>query len=407
MNPFERARRDQYNAIRQTIAAVSELAQTEGRELTEAERAHVRSSEGQLEQIAAELALDETEHQRSASVAELANRVSTGDAGFTGVGGAQPAPAAELGVVDVVPALMPGPVQLAEMLRTVTEGQTAHRWTVDQPELHTRATLTTAQVGVGVASAGAQPLREPRRISTAVPLPVERVAGVEGLAFPVFGAGTADVDTEGTTKQEYAAVTPGSATPQMIAVWTDFTRQAALSMTSFEARLRGKHAALVAKREDVLMVSRLSGVVGAQTYVGATGSTPDYSDSLLAACGLVLASDVAAAPDIILVNPADLPLIYPAAITHGINGTAPDSAMRLELHGAVVYPTAAVSAGSAIVAALGASARFVVGLPPTVMVDAMSGLKTNTITSLMEEAVTLAIDEPSGVVLVDLVPPAA
>lgn len=406
-NPYLTAARSRYDAIRTEIETFQTRATDESRDLTADELATITRTSGEARELAVaiqHMTDEQTRHDAVAGVASTALR--TGDGPVQAGSGGDADPYAALGGGAAVPNLMPSPAQVAEMFRSL-DGQSAHRWTVDQTGTHHRAALGTAQMGVGVSAAGGPQLREPRRISTAVTLPVERVEGLTSLAYPVFGAGAADVVAEGATKPEYSAVTPGSAVPQVIAVWTDFYRQGDLSMPAFEGRLRSKHAALVAKREDTLLVSRLNAVVGAQTYVGATATTPAYSDSLLAGCGLVLSSDVAAPPDIILVNPADLPLIFPANITQGINGSSPDSALRLTLHGAVVYPTAAVTAGSAIVAALGASARFVVGMSPTVLLDTMSGLKLNKITSLMEEAVTLAIHEPSGVVLVDLVPPAA
>lgn len=396
-NPYLTARRAQYEAGRQTLQAIQTRATTEHRDLTDQERARVEQIGAQLQEIGAEIAADEAEQTRQDQINTRAAEIATG----------QPAVRMDGGAADVrppaeaVPSLMPSRDQLDQLVRTA-ETRTAVRVPVAQPDVHARAALTTTATGLGVAASGGVVLREPRRISTAVPLTVERVRGTEGLTFPVFGAGTAGIQTEGATKAEYAAVTPGSATPQLIAVWTDFTMQATLGTPAFEGRLRAKHAALVARREDVLLVSRLQGVTGAQTLTAGAGQS--YADALLAASGLVLSSDVAAAPDLILVNPADLPLIFPSDTTQGLNGTSPDSEMRLSLHGATVYPTSAVTAGSAIVTALGASARFVVGLDPTVMVDAMSGLKTNTVTMLLEEAVTLAIDEPTGVVLVDLIP---
>jgi hypothetical protein len=121
----------------------------------------------------------------------------------------------------------------------------------------------------------------------------------------------------------------------------------------------------------------------------------------MVAAGLVLDSDVAAAPDVALVNPADLALILPSDGT-GSRGESPSADFRLTVAGMQLYPTSAVTAGSAIVGAFAAASRFVVGQAPTVMIDAVSQLKSNKITLLSEEAVTLAVDEPTGFVLVDL-----
>lgn len=396
-NPILRARIEQYNALRNSLSTINDTCRAERRALTEDEQTHVRHATAELQRLLSEgVTPEEVEQQdrEDAATRGAARVYGPAAAERLGHGG----PADDLTRAELVPSLMPSRAQLAEALRAV-ETRTGIRQPVDQSEVQTRAAITTAQTGLGVVGGAGVPLRDPRRIATAVPVTVERVAGITGLAFPVFGAGTAAITAEGAAKQEYAAITAGEATPQTIAVWTDVTRQALMSLPGLETRIRAKLSALVARREDVLMVAQLLAAPG-QTLTAPANAA--YSDALLAACGLVLSSDVAADPDLILVNPADLPLIFPAATTQGLNGTSPDSAMRLELHGATVYPTSAVTAGSAIVTALGACARYVIGMAPELLVDGGAGLKTNTVTMLMEEAVTLAVDEPSGVVQVDL-----
>jgi len=49
----------------------------------------------------------------------------------------------------------------------------------------------------------------------------EFVAGAESTAFPVFLAGAADIAAENAAKTEYDAINPGTATPQVINVFTD------------------------------------------------------------------------------------------------------------------------------------------------------------------------------------------
>jgi hypothetical protein len=401
-NAMITALRARHESIRTGIATLTRSAQDAGRDLTEDELRTVTDQGAEARRIAESLQHLEAEQVRADQVSNV--HASIGSGGSVNLGTGSTA-YAELGGGESVPALMPAPDQIAEMFRALQGDPTQHRYVVDQAAaaMHARALVTTTQTGqVTNVGTGGTVLREPRRISTSVRLPVEVVQGVEGLAFPVFGAGAADIVAEGVAKPEYAAITAGSAVPQMISVWTDYTRQAALSMTTFEGRLRAKHAALVAKREDLLLVSRMLATTGVQTVTG-VASAP-YSDAVLSAAGLVLSSDVAAEPDLILVNPADLPKLFPGSTSTGANGETPISGLRLDMHGALVYPTSAVTAGTGIVAALGASARFVVGLRPTVLLDTMSGLKQNKITSLMEEAVNIAIDEPSGIVLVDFIP---
>jgi hypothetical protein len=390
------ALRARHESIRTAIQAVTDTARDERRDLTEDELRSVADQGAEAHRIGDSIEHLQSEQVRVQHVSDLNVSIGAGLGAGVSLGAPGSSAYADLGGGESVPPLMPSPDQVAEMFRAATGDATAHRWTVE----HTRAAITTTNTGTTQSlGSGGSVLRQPRRIATAVPLTVERVEGVQGLAYPVFGAGAADIAAEGAVKPEYAAVTPGTAVPQMISVWSDVQRQALLSMPAFESRLRAKHAALLAKREDLLMVARLQGATGVQT-VTATASQP-YSDVVLAAAGLVLSSDVAAEPDIILCNPADLPQLFPGATSTGASGESPVAGLRLDMHGALVYPTAAVAAGAGIVAALGAATRFVLGLAPTVLVDSMSQLKSNKVTILTEEAVSLAIDEPSGIVIVD------
>lgn len=387
------AMRARFETIRTVMTSTYAMVDAEHRDLTEDELRSVTDLGAEANRLAAAIEHLSAEHVRAQQVSDLNASIDAGGAQNLGTGSSA---YAGLGGGESVPPLMPSPDQVAEMFRAATGDATAHRWTVE----HTRAAITTTNTGTTQSlGSGGSVLRQPRRIATAVPLTVERVEGVQGLAYPVFNAGAADIAAEGAVKAEYAAVTPGAAVPQMISVWSDVTRQALLSMPAFESRLRGKHAALVAKREDQLLVSRLQGAIGVQTVTATTGMT--YSDVVLAAAGLVLSSDVAAEPDIILCNPADLPELFPGSTSTGASGESPVAGLRLDMHGALVYPTSAVAAGAGIVAALGAATRYVLGLDPTVLVDSVSQLKSNKITILSETACSLAIDEPSGIVIVD------
>lgn len=383
-------------AIQNRAAAEDrDLTQDEFRETSEL-AATMASAVGVIEHVKAEEA-------RTRAVGALAASIS-------GSGGQ---------ASSVVPPLLPSVEQLAEMHRAALDGAPPRRWVVGDDLQHRdgpgedavslgagghRAALGTAQVGLPVMGlASGHVLRQPRRISTAARLSVETVTGVTPVEFPVFGDGTADITAEGATKSEYAAVTKGTATPAVIAVWTDATRQALMSMPSFEARLRAKLAALVAKREDVLMCARVLATSGIQTVTAAGSGATAYGDALLSAAALVLSSDVAAAPDLAVVHPLDVVKIFGGSAT-GAGGETPQTDLRLSLHGLAVYPSTAVTQGTALVGAWAAGAHFIVGMPPTYLVDAASQLKANKITILHEEAVTLAIDEPTAFVSVDLVP---
>lgn len=394
MNPYITERIDRYNALRAEIEAVQTRAAAEHRDITEDELVQIRAAGDEAAALATEVTPYMEDHARANGVAALAAQLGHGDqAVATGFGGADPY--AGLGATEQVPNLMPTRAQVTELYRAVDE-QTTRRIDVQ----HTRATVVTADTGLGVVTMSTAGLREPRRISSAAGLGVQRVQGIEGVSFPVFGAGAAVITAENAAKSVYDAVNPGTATPQVIAVWTDASRQALMSVSSFEARLRSKHAALIAKREDLLLVATVLGTTGIQTYAG--GANP-YAESLLNAAALVLASDVAAEPNMAVINPADVALVF--GTPTGKSGETPEAALRLSLHGMAVYVSTAITAGTALVGAWSASSRFIVGMTPTVLIDSMSGLKTNTVTILMEEAVALAVDEPTGFVSVDFVTP--
>ncbi len=81
-----------------------------------------------------------------------------------------------------------------------------------------------------------------------------------------------------------------------------------------------------------------------------------------------MSSDVAAEPALAIVNPSDVVQIFGGAT--GTAGESPERALRLDLHGMRVYPSSAVTAGTAIVGAWSAAAHFVVGMRLTLLVDA-------------------------------------
>jgi hypothetical protein len=68
-----------------------------------------------------------------------------------------------------------------------------------------------------------------------------------------------------------------------------------------------------------------------------------------------------------------------------------------------IYPTSHQTAGFALLGAWRACSTLVVGMDPTYLVDPYTGLKTNKITTLLEEAVAIAVRQPQGFISVDLV----
>ena len=291
------------------------------------------------------------------------------------------------GAEGSVHSLLPDQTTLRDLYRAIEDSTTVRR--------ESRAAVLTTGTGADQLTTSLRlSSREPRRIARAAAIPPQRVAGVETVSFPVFGEGDAGIAGEGQAKQEYDNISPGSATPQLIAVWTDFSRQVTLTQQGFEAKLRQVLAAKVARREDVLLTTTVLATTGIQTLDMAA---PD-PDAVLEAAAMVDASDVAAQPNLALVNPADLALLVGVDVGSG-GRASPDLAAFLPgIHGLTLYPTNAIDAGEILVGAWNAAARYLVGLSPTFLVDGVSQIKSNLVTVLLEEAVNIAVDEPSGFV---------
>lgn len=403
MNTIIKTKRNRYEELRSAIQTVRETAQREDRDLSEPEMRQVEEYAGECRSLWSEIEELAEEQHRSERVAQIAGQVAGGGE-FESLGAPKPRPADPYtdGRAEYLPPkLMPSREQV-EALYAGVSGDAAHavrvRITEPSEREHLRAAVTTAQTGTASGELDARPLREPRRLATTAGLLTSRVNGVSAAKYPIFGAGVADIVAEGAAKPEYAAVTPGSSTPQVISVWEDFSRQALTSMLTFEDKLRNKLARLVAVREDKLLVATALATSGIQVFDRSAINAERYGDSLLGAAGLVVGSDVAAEPDVAVVNPTDIVKIFGGANT-GPQGETPQSQLRLQLHGMTLYPSSAVTAGTALVGAWSACARFVDGLGGVMyLVDGVSQMKNNLVTLLAEEAVNLAVEEPSGFV---------
>lgn len=380
-----------------TMRRIRDQAAQAGRDrLTPDEETQVRAASEALDRITPELETLARDELRAAQVTVL-----TADAlGMGWVGGDGSAVDSGQPTTAVPPLAGWSDAQLREMFEFTQEQRGGQRsWS----DLETRAVVTLAATGTPSVELGARPLGEPRRIATAAGLPVEEVAGVSGTVFPIFGsADSADIVAENATKPEYDAVTSGTATPAVIAIWTDHTRQVSETILTFDQRLRAKLAARVARREDTLLVARVLAATGIQTYEAVTGDSP--ADALLAAAAKVMASDVNTTPTLAVINPADVVPIFGDAAVNPM--AARPAGLVLSLHGMACYVSSAVTAGTAVVGAWAAGSHLVLGMRPRVLVDTMSGLKTNKVTTLLEEAVTLAVTEPEAFVEVTLEPEA-
>jgi hypothetical protein len=258
--------------------------------------------------------------------------------------------------------------------------------------VHTRAAVLTAATGADTLASQLSGVQfEPRRLAQAAGLTAERVSGVESAPFPVFGGDQADIVAEGALKPEFDSVTPGSATPQLISIWSDVSRQNLLTMTGLDTKLRSVLSARVAVREDLLLLSTVTGTAGIIPVVGALSA-----DLVLEAAARISAGDAAAAPNVVAINPVDAPTLLGPDVGAGGTASPPFASFLPTIHGMSVYVTNHVAAGEAVLGAFNAGSRLVVGLDPTFLVDSMSQIKNNLVTILLEEAVALAVEIPTA-----------
>ncbi|MCP2255084.1 Phage capsid family protein [Prauserella aidingensis] len=297
-------------------------------------------------------------------------------------------PLADYGVMEGVPSLTPTRSDMAGLFRAASQRQPLK---VGTPAL-SFATVGTADAGSSEqwAVRENQPVSI-RRLAEFAALGSETVDVGSRVTFPVFGDGSATTADEGSAKGEYDNITSGDASPKIIAAWTDVTMQLR-SMGGFEGRLRRKLSALIARREDELLITTALGTDGIQTHTAGSGESK--TTSVLAGATMVVDSAVGADPDVIVMNPEDVVDVFDGSV--GMSGESPENALRLTLHGLRVYPSSAVGAGTALVGSWRAASQLVVGLSPTFMVDPYSQMKNNIVTILGEEAVNLAVDEPDG-----------
>lgn len=343
--------------------------------------AAVKTVGGTIEEKAAAIKALNDEREQLLGVKDAAVGAGHREGGFGGRGD-DPAAAAGL---SAVPSLAPDRKTLDQLHQAVLDRRSLR--------VQTKATVTSANTGADQLAVAPSPLpRRSRRIAAAARLSTQSVEGITSAEFPVFGAGAAGITGEGVAKTEYDNITPGSATPQMISIWTDVTRQTVITMGGFQQKLSTVLEAKVAQREDLLLLSTVTGTTGIQTLVGALSA-----DLVLEGAAMVAAGDVAAEPSLVAVNPSDVPTLLGTTVGAGGTASPPFAEFLPTLHGLMVYPTNHVTAGQAVIGAWAAASRFVVGLTPTFFTDAVSGLKTNTITILLEEAVALAVDRKSVV----------
>jgi len=261
------------------------------------------------------------------------------------------------------------------------------------------ATVTTTQTGRPASPLGVTGRGGPIRIAELAGISSEQVEWGGSSMFPILGAGTPPTATgEGSAKPQYDAVTPGTATPQTLAIWTDLSNQA-LSIPNLELKLRNKLARLVASGENNLLRAKVVGTTGVITQAFTAG---DQAVQILRSAAIIEA-DMNQRPDLFLYNPADTATIFGTAVSNA--APAEIAELSVQLFGMLSLPVNAQTAGFVTMGAWSAGSRLVVGLPPSYATDPFTAMKSNLTTVLLEEAVDLAVEEPAAFRIVDIITP--
>jgi hypothetical protein len=294
-----------------------------------------------------------------------------------------------------LPSLMPDSAGLAELQAAISERRGVNITT--PPVLN--AAITTTQTGRTATALGVTGRGGPIRIAELTGITADRVEWGGSSVFPILGAGTAPGATgEGSLKPEYDAITPGTATPQTLAQWTDLSNQA-LSLPNLQQKLQNKLARLVALGENNLLRAKVVGTAGVVTQGFVAG---DQAVQILRSAAIIEAAMNVRA-DLMLYNPEDTATIFGSAVSNAAPQEIAELSVRL--FGMLSLPMSAQTAGFVTMGAWSAGSRLVVGLAPTFSTDPYSQMKNNLTTVLLEEAVDLAVEEPEAFRIVDIVTP--
>lgn len=389
---YLRAARDRYDELRKTIQTVQDVAAREQRDLSDAELRQVKDYGGQAQALYREVEQLQDEQHRSQQVAAKAAEIHTavnggGETVNLSTGRREHADQPALY------SLLPDAEQLGRLRGAIEQSQGA-RFTLPRvaPGAQHRAAVTLSLTGGQVAGNSGK-LPEPRRLSVAVGLRAEQ-STTAGGSGPLFGATTGTAATaEGAVKPEQANVTKLDIAIKALARWTTMSRLGLLSQAGMLEQLVSWHAQAIAKDEDKLIIDALDAAAGAAIAFN-TDVTGNIKNQMAAV------EDAVAAPaDVVLVNPADYKLVASFSAQN-----ADDVASKVVMFGsAIVYPSAAVTAGFALVAALRAAGRFLVADRPSVA--STENLSTNETTIRTEELVGFGVRLAGAVKKIDIVTP--
>jgi hypothetical protein len=368
------------------IETRQDRALDQNRDLTNRESSLSKNDAAELAALEAALLLSERNEQRQRNVIEgmeLANRSRSGGPRDPLTGKPLQVETRGLGEYGV-PSFAHSDDEIARLYEAVA--------TREPLRIESRATITLTQTGGEIAGMTDRLVTEPRRLVAAVGLPAEPVP-IRGVSAPKYGLeAVAAATAEGQTKPEFDNILAQTLVPQCFARWTDVTEQGIEAMGGM-AGLIAAHTRQIALDEDEAFINELETEAGT-----AIAFATDVQANVRKAIATV-ESTVAAPVDVIVVHPDNFGLL---ADTTPANGQ--DVASRVTtFSGALVYPSASMTTGFMLVAALRAVARY--GVTGGLRTNSVPNLKTNVVTVRTEIFSDLAITIGGGVKTVDVVTP--
>jgi hypothetical protein len=399
VNPYLKAKREEYESHRKAITDLQDLATRERRELTADELRSVADHGQAAEKLYGEIEDLSAGELRDAKVAAMSARLEEAAAAApwgsdSGENLGDPAGPALDGMYSLVPSF-----EQMEQLRSAVKDSRGLRLTTNRlprsvtDREHLRAAVTMSLTGGRVDGLSGR-LPEPRRLARTVGLQ-PKPSTTAGISGPKFGATSGTAPTaEGAAKPEAATVTKLDISIKQLARWTTLSRMALLSQGDVMEQVVSWHALAIAKDEDKLIIDALNTAAGsAIAFVSGDQRGPvrqamaKVEDAVSAQC------------DVCIVHPDNYGLLA------GFDPTTADTAggLVVQFGSGVLYPSSACPTGFAIVAAVRAAGAFIVAQGPSVA--SLDALSTNETTVRTEELVGFDVRLVGAVAKVDIVTP--
>lgn len=344
MNPYLKAKRTKYAAIKTELEGILTRAADDGREaLTEEENTKVRTLTADGEKLYAEveeLTKIETRHR---AMDELAGNLLGGDEDAQSLAGGAPAGGSQH---ERTRNPLAYTAEALDSLDAAIHARASGRFDHD---MKLRAALTTGTYGAPrVWSSNVT--EGPRLLHVAAGIPSETGVAAILAQFPAFTLPTATGSVgENVTLSEYDDSTAGSLTMARFGRFTDKSRESGIGTNT--EQLIAMHQLGIALDLDKVLIDAVEAAAGAAVAFAA-----DVPAQIRKALARVQAAT--AAPDVsrlvVLVHPDNADLLQDVAPISG--STIAEGFQRFS--GALVYPSNAVNTGFITVANLLAAVRY-------------------------------------------------